>query len=490
MDRQPQAPQGPAERDPPVECGPGTDPRPAPQAQGDPTLNVGPALVRTVLHFFPDFNDWLDDFPDPRRQDRVVYHKRFLIWVGLMLFLLKLRSRRQIDFDLNASAAGILPNLTRLAGTEQTSTPVNKTVNDYLRLVGPEPLVELRARLVQRLLRNKVLDDARVQGRRLVLVDATEHLTYSYRHCDHCLEQSNGKATWYRHPVLEAKLLGPAGLVASVGTVFLSNADQADTPAGATDERRKQDCELKAFGRLAPQLKRRYPQLSICTVGDGLYACGTTLRACADNAWAYVLVFKEGRLPSVWADFQGLLPLAPENRLQVETARGAVQVYRWVSDLRYTGSEGREWTFNAVQCEETVGGQTTRWAWITSLRVTARTVQEVAAAGRGRWCEENQGFNTQKNSDLRLEHAYSREEELAQVYYYLLQIAHLLLQLVEKGSLLVRLARQAGRTVLGLFGSLRNIARRLLESFRTLVFAAEAFDKDAAGRVQIRLDSS
>ena len=49
----------------------------------------------------------------------------------------------------------------------------------------------------------------------------------------------------------------------------------------------------------------------------------------------------------------------------------------------------------------------------------------------------------QKNSGLNLEHAYSDDGDWA-AYYLLLQIAHLLLQLVEKGSLLRRLAKRRG----------------------------------------------
>ena len=83
----------------------------------------------------------------------------------------------------------------------------------------------------------------------------------------------------------------------------------------------------------------------------------------------------------------------------------------------------------------------------------------------GALAPENEGFNTQKNSGLNLGHAYSHTCWAA--YYFLLQIAHLLLQLVEKGSLLRHLAREQGkRTAVELFGSLKNMAKRLLESLR------------------------
>src|SRR5205085_9035332 len=127
------------------------------------------------------------------------------------------------------------------------------------------------------------------------------------------------------------------------------------------------------------------------------------------------------------------------------------------------------------------------WAWVTNLEVTHETVIEVATkGGRHRWHEENQGFNTQKNSDLNLEHAYSRRAHWA-VYYVLLQIAHLMLQLVEKGSLLRQLAQAQGkRNAVDLFGSLKNMAYRLLESVRNLAWPEAVYDAAAAGRMQIR----
>src|SRR5205807_2921416 len=143
----------------------------------------------------------------------------------------------------------------------------------------------------------------------------------------------------------------------------------------------------------------------------------------------------------------------------------------------------------AMLCEETHrDGQKGTWSWLTRERVTAQTVQEVSSrGGRQRWCIENQGFHLQKNSDLNLEHAYSEGEHFA-VYYYLLQMAHILLQLLEKGSLLRNLAQQQGKSsAVAFFGSLKNMAQRLLESLRNWIWPEEAYSQQ---RIQIRFDSS
>jgi hypothetical protein len=453
-------------------------------------LNIGPELVRTIRHFWPKLNDWLDDLPDRRDQATITYAARFLLWWGLSLFLFKLGSRRNLDFDLDARGTKVLDNLNRLADTQQTTRPVNKTLDDFLGRTGCQPLADLRTRMVRHLLRQKIFDAARLLGYRLVLLDATGHLCFHQQHCAHCLVRQHATTTLYLHQVLEAKLLGPGDLVASIATAFIENPDQADVPADAGAERRKQDCELKAAARLMPQLKKDYPQLPICLCGDGLYACGTMLALTQEHNWRYLFVFKPGRLPSLWEDFQQLLALCPAQQVEQDLPDGTQQIYRWVNALSYTDSEGRTWTLNALQLQETKDGQTTTWAWVTDLCVDRTTVVTIVRqGGRKRWCIENEGFNMQKNSALQLEHAYSYGEEQYKAFYYLLQIAHLILQLLEKGSLLRQLAAEVGKTVLGLFGSLQNMAKRLLESVRNVVWPEESFKAHAKKR-QIRLDSS
>jgi hypothetical protein len=454
-------------------------------------LNIGPILAQTVHHFFPELNVWIDRIPDPRFLPLVIYHKRFLLWWGLSLFLCQLTSRRQLDYQLNTDGPEVLNNLNRLAGTAQDSRPVNQTLDYFLGGIGAAPIADLRARMVRRFIRTKALDAARLQGRFLVLIDGSGYLVFHARHCDHCLTQRHGETTLYMHQVLEAKLLGPGGMVVSIATEFIDNRDAASTPAGASQERIKQDCELKALRRLMAKLRAEFPQVRICLNNDGLYACGEGFQVAKDYNCDYIYTFQAGRLPALWEDFQGLLRLCPKQRVEWTTPQGARQVYRWVNGLYYTDTAGRSWTFHAIDCQEIKpDGTESEWSWVTSLEVRHETVVEVANnGGRERWRAENEGFNTQKNSGLNLEHAYSHTHWAA--YYFLLQIAHLLLQLVEKGSLLRRLAQEQGkRSAVELYGSLKNMAQRLLDSLRYRHWPDAVFDRTGAGGIQIRWDTS
>jgi hypothetical protein len=100
--------------------------------------------------------------------------------------------------------------------------------------------------------------------------------------------------------------------------------------------------------------------------------------------------------------------------------------------------------------------------------------------GRLRWKIENEGFNVQKNGGYALEHIYSHHPIAAKVFYLLLQLAHTLAQLIERGSLF----RQAFPTGLG---SAKNLAWCLLEAWRNLRLSAQLIRPLLNTRVQIRL---
>ncbi len=391
--------------------------------------------------------------------------------MGLTVFLLKLGSRRQIGFELDSP--GALANLNGLSGCHQETLAHHDTLNHFLGHVDPGEFQALRRKMVFRLVRMKALDGARLMGHFLVVVDGTGQLRFRERHCKHCLEQRIATTTVYYHSVLEAKLVTPEGLVISVGSEFIENTDPHAS---------KQDCELKAFYRLAEQIKKDFPQLQLCLCMDALYAKGTVMEICRKNHWKYFIVFKEGSLPAVWEEYQALGQLSPRNHKVHQPWEGCRQSFRWVDDLPFVDSEGREHALRAFECQEDDNGRQRFFAWITNFSVRADNVTTLAnRGGRLRWKIENEGFNIQKNGGFNLEHAYSIGDPQIKNFYLLLQIAHMMLQFMERGSLL-------GQNCKKLFGSLRNLARRLAESLRHCLIPAEALDPVAAGLIQVRLD--
>jgi hypothetical protein len=430
-------------------------------------------LGSTLSHFWPKHPSWLAGVRDTRDQDKIIYGRSFLLVMGLMLFLLKLGSRRQARFELDSPEA--LANLNSLSGCQQAAMAHSDTLNHFLGHVPPESLERLRWLMVHRLIRMKALEGGRLFGHFLIVIDGTGQLYFRRQHCKHCLTKTVDDKTQYFHNVLEAKLVTPEGLAISIGHEFIQN----DDPKAS-----KQDCELKAFARLAGRLKKDYPQLRMCLCMDALYATGTVMETCRLNGWRYFITFKKGSLPSLWEEYVSLLRLRPQDRTAVRTAGGPRQDFAWVGGLEHIDDRKRSHHLNAFQCLEVDGRNRTLFVWLTDFQVDAGSVAQLAnRGGRCRWKIENEGFNTQKNGGFNLEHAYGLGERQIKNFYTLLQIAHMILQLMERGSLLAGECKR-------LFGSIRNFSRRLLESIRNRLIPAEALDAAAAAAIQIRINTS
>ena len=140
-----------------------------------------------------------------------------------------------------------------------------------------------------------------------------------------------------------------------------------------------------------------------------------------------------------------------------------------------------------MQLEETdADGNTKTFSWITPLRVTAKTVEAIATkGGRYRWKIENRTFNRQKNSAMNLTHLYSTDEEKLKSYYALLSIAFVMMQLLEQGSLLRHVAKEAGRSPWQWLGSLAAVGQLLLEGLRCGVWEPACFLVEAARKLRI-----
>ena len=435
-------------------------------------------LLVTVQHFFGGFPRLFQLVTEPRNPLYTTYPLAALGAAGVLLFLLRLGARRQINTLLRGNG----PSAAKFQALFDVATcPHGDTLNATFKRLDPQQLQEIVTGMLRTLIRKKVLYPYRLLGRYYVIaIDGTGRLTFPKRHCPHCLTATHHGKTIYYHPVLEAKLVLPNGFAFSIMTEFVENP-------GAHPS--KQDCELKAFYRLAQRLKQAFPRLPLCLSMDALFAGGPTLTICEQNGWKCLIVLQEGSIPYINAEFKALRPLEPEQHLQLHTGpqNKIQQDYRWSNDILYLDSVGAEHTVAVLECLENKPaadgpGKTTRFKWITNFTVKRNQVIALAnEGGRIRWKIENEGFNVQKNGGYGLEHAYTRDAIASKVFYFLLQIAHLLAQLIEKGSLF-RQAFPAG------VGSAKNIAWRLLEAWRNCRLTDAQVQHLLAVRVQIRFE--
>lgn len=377
-------------------------------------------MVYVVLkRHYPNFHELLDNIPDHR--ERKSYEVAELIMAGLSMFIFKRGSRNQADLGVNAIFE---QNYAVVFGMR---IPLMDTVDCFLRKLHPKELEKLKQILVKRLIEKKVLEKWKYEGHYLVSIDGTGLCSYDYEPYKGCPHKTskNGKTTWQAY-ALEAKLVSANGFSISLMSCWLENSENIDE---------KQDCELKAFGRMAGALKKAYPRLPVLLLADGLYANQTVFGACRKNGWRFIITFKDGCLKSVWQEIALLRPLHSKQKL--DRVKEKSKTNGWLSEhLQYINDIGYlDYKLHWVEYQSSYHstGQHEYFSLISDIRMDNSNAWQIGRQGRLRWCIENEGFNTQKNGGYNLAHKFSRKELWAKKNYYeLLQIAHLINQLAEK----------------------------------------------------------
>ena len=390
-----------------------------------------------------------------------------------------LGARRQIQFRLHTP--NVVARFKPLTGQDVDAVPHGDTLGKPLARVAPEPIQKVVVGMVRTLIESRRLEKFRLWDQYyLVAADMSGHLYLGDQpsaFTEGCLTQTaeDGRTLYYR-PVMEAKLVTRTGLALSVGSEFVENVPRQ----GQSDDRYKQDCELKALPRLLARLKKDFPGLAVCLLLDSLHCNGPTFRLCRVHDWRFLIVLKEGALPSVFEEFEALKAQSPENQLTVPSDDGCL-TSSWVNAIPYDGL-----TLNVLECVvNRPNEKPIRFVWVTDIEVTRELCLTLSQeGGRQRWRIENEGFRTQKHAGFEMEHAYAKHPQAAKNFYLLLQIAHLLSQMFECYC-------QGKTAVKHLYGSLRNLAHDLLESWRRdPVPEPDRLRPFLDQTIQIRLDTS
>ena len=423
-------------------------------------FNLACELARIIRHFFPGLVSMLRQLPDPRHQGYITYPGVILLMTRILSAIFYISSMRKTSEELNSDT--VIENVWELCGESPTvnEIPYWETINRYLEKLDPDGLQDIICRLCERLIRGRAFEDARIRGKYWqVIIDGTQLRSSRGELDDKCLYRVHNKGTPEEYKesyyyVLEAKLVLRPGILVSIMTEFVENS--------GCGKMEKQDCERKACWRLMGRLKKEFPKLPVCISADSLYACERFFRECAGKKWHYILRFKEGSIPYAAEEYESLRKREP-NRQEEDSTEGK-HWYDYVNGIEYNGyqlnlAEYVEETEKEIRKGKNRGKKRrtrSRFLFLTDLPVTKRNVGKLVEYGRRRWRIENEGFNTQKRQGYCLEHQYSKDYQAMKNHYYLIQIGHMIAQVMECCGRIWGRTRQ----------SREQKHRRILESFK------------------------
>ena len=391
-------------------------------------------LLRALL---PGILAKLSKVEDPRDQRRIEHSLPLLMLFGILMFLSHCTSRRAANRELaRASLLSLVGEF--VPGVEDM--PHADTLARLLCAIDAEAIDRHYEELVKDFVRSRQFRELN-PGRYLVAVDGTQKFSRSYQWDGRALNRSVGDGDKERHYVyaLESVLILENGMALPLLTEILENPEGL-AAAGATpdaDGAAKQDCETKAFHRLAQRLEKLLGKGCVTVVLDGIYASGPVVSRCGNYGWDYMIVLKKDCLKTVWEDFEGLQKIEPGNALRTKWGERQ-QEYRWSNDLEYIyGKNHKRLSLNVVTCAETwteqcprSGGKPktmrTEYAWLSSAHITPDNVfVRCTKVARARWRIEN-NFLVEKRQGYQYGHCYSYNWEAMKGFHYLMKFGILL----------------------------------------------------------------
>ena len=467
-----------------------------PETEASARLDALTQQIKAYRSELPVLLERLSKIKDPRNPKKIRHKLTVLMIYGILCFAFQMTSRREATREMTRPM--FMTNLRELF-PELEDLPHHDTLARLLAQIDITDLEGAHLDMIRHLIRGKKFLRYLIAGCYPIAIDGTQKFKRSDLWDVECLERKvrtpkkdetdaeepEEKKQYYVY-VLEANLAFQNGMVIPLLSEILSYTE-------GDNDKNKQDCEQRAFKRLAKRLKKSFPRLPIMVLLDGLYANGPVMEICCENHWDYMIVLQDDSLPSVWEEIKDLQPLQKENRL-CQKWGNRTQRFRWVSDIDYryispvTKKEKKQ-LVHVVICEESweeiapasteVVTKTSRHVWISAQPLHKRTVHERCNLGaRHRWGIES-GILVEKHQGYHYEHCFSYDWKVMCGYHYLMRLGHALNVLARYSYALVKYVRDLG--VRGLIAFVRN-------TIASPWIAAEDLRQIAAGTCQLRLE--
>ena len=436
--------------------------------------------MRILKAQLPSLLKRLNKIPDPRNPKKIKYTLTLLMLYGLLMFVFQLSSRRQVNSQMTHPQ--FKENL-RLIFPELTDLPHADTLFRLLSTINVDQIEQALVELIKKLIAKKKFNRYLINNCYPVAIDGTQKMPFNVLWCEQLLQRKNKKGKskgkdkdkdnsnptpdnkntdtetkekaeaeeqdnyQYYVYVLEANLSFQNGMVIPLLSEFLEY-EHGDR------ENNKQDCEQRAFKRLAERLKTYFPRLPILLLLDGLYANGPIMAQCLQHHWQFMIVLKDESLSTVWEEFHSLLEYLPQNNYS-RTWGTRRQQFQWVNQIEYGygPNECNLITVHVVTCNEQwetvdeIGEIVTmhsRHAWISSRPLNCNNVHDRCNLGaRHRWGIEA-CILVEKHQGYHYEHCFALDWNAMKGYHYLMRLAHVFNTLARFSSALAQSFRERG----------------------------------------------
>lgn len=395
--------------------------------------NTTEVFAKTIFHYIPEIRKYIDEIKDSRK--RKDYSMRYVIMSEMMMFMSEGKSQRFTETAYNDSK--YLENIGKIIKEDVKKVPDAEIYTNVFSKIEKEDIENFQYKINYHMIRNKMYENAKVLGKYNLALDATRFQKAHYEISKDWLnETKEGKTTWYLS-MLDLKLVAN-NMAISIMSEMINNEDKKKKDETEEEikkksaEEIKQDCELNASKRLIPKFREKYPRLPVRIIADSLYPSENLIDLCEKKDIEYIFVLKDKKIPTLFSEFLTLAS-QPDAGRAIQKDEKEIIFTLWVNEIDYKGKKInviRQITRHKDSNKDSV------WMWITNRRITKNNVYKIIKCAKMRDYIENQGFKEQKvTSGIDLTHVYSKNIKAIKVIYTIIQITHMILQIIEHSDI-------------------------------------------------------
>lgn len=217
--------------------------------------NLVKELYSIISKYLPKLLTLFDNLTDTRHKSYTTYTMKTICVTRLFPLLCGITSMTDISSD-TFNTDYCIKNISIICNQNLKELPYWETIQDVFMNIKTDELRNIQKYIVKTLIRSKMFDKYKYDGYFQLVIDGTGLSSHNYNLNNNCIKKKykDGKVAYCKY-VLECKLI-VGNIVISLDSEWIENSD-------SLNDNQKQDCETKAFERMAKRIKKKLPKTKI-----------------------------------------------------------------------------------------------------------------------------------------------------------------------------------------------------------------------------------
>ncbi|MFS8562895.1 MAG: hypothetical protein LVR00_08185 [Rhabdochlamydiaceae bacterium] len=365
---------------------------------------------------------------DKRQKGKICYSSSSLMHWALSACAFRLGSKNALQTSLDHLSSEQSQGMFNCLEIDNKRFPHSSTVDHFLSHTSLEELQAIPFTLIKQLEEGKFFyNHLELLPNNSLTIGCDGFWLHTYDHphaanedglnaCPYCLPRTYFKGTdkettrWVH--VMITFVLICQGLTLPL---FVHPLKAGEVDPCQSDEKLKEESELKAAHMILPLIREKFPRAKITFLGDALYANRPIIRLCEHLNIDYLIVLKDNNLKKLNSKCQELSKTdiyqkSYQFRDQLPCKEGTLHREAfWFNNV----AAGEEVFTNVLKYQETIhksnGASQAGYegAWISSQKIKNTNCFKKTKIGRMRWNQED-FHNTGKNRGYEMTHDMAR----------------------------------------------------------------------------------